>query len=455
MKESEQLYIISILFFVIGIYFFINAIKKITKKNKIELIDCFRLMYSFTYGAVPAYTFMREASGERNLYYFDYSPGGITNLFLLLFFSVFTYILLNFIYDKNRNISLKTNLEYKYYGVTQSGGKLVLLAGCISLAIGWASLFLWTKAYGSLNNFILEAVKIRSGRTDVANSLGFMKQFARVLLVSLYAIFSAYISMKPRGLKKAAYLLLLVLAGLGTFYFLLASDSRIVLAYTGLAIVVIILRHRKREKIGGYLILVFSILFAILVVTHISNSIISYFRYGTWRSIDGDFISGVFHEFSFNAAAQMKVLGLMGTDQLNLKFFDDFVNAITNWLPSRFVPFDIPENIWSYNTSLIKGQRIGGTLPTDFISCGIYEFGVPGIIIHPIMWGYIIAILDNYLDRNINSLHMDVYFAGFAGFIILQVSHNQFSSFVSSCFSLALYWAVAQFVGRMKKNHTA
>lgn len=70
------------------------------------------------------------------------------------------------------------------------------------------------------------------------------------------------------------------------------------------------------------------------------------------------------------------------------KDFDDLINAIVSWIPERFVPFEIPETVWRYNTNIYHTGG-SGTSPSALVSTGIYEIGLLGALIHPFIWDWL------------------------------------------------------------------
>ena len=190
---NQALWVISLLYGVMGILYAFIGIRRIVRRNEIEIFDFVRLMYAFVYGVIPCLIYGQESSGQRNLYFFDYSAEGIQNIAVMLCLSIVAYGLLNLAYfsvPKNQNGPMDDQVMRMDDKPLISRNLIIM--GLISLLIGGVSLFLWTKAYGSLSKFIENASMIRSGKGKVHNSFAFMKQFVRILPLSLYAFLSAY-----------------------------------------------------------------------------------------------------------------------------------------------------------------------------------------------------------------------------------------------------------------------
>lgn len=436
--------VLSGIYLILGIIYFIIAIHRIVQKNSIAIFDCMRLMYAFVFGIFPALLYWKESTGIRNLYYYDYSSSGLVSLFLLCLFSVIAYGCLNLAYFSIQ----KEPVLWVGHKEDAEDTRELLAAGVILLVLGLFSLLLWTRAYGSLNEFILNASTIRSGRGEY-NRFAFMKQFTRVLPFSLYAFISYYCKTELHGMRRLFVLIMIVTAAFGSYLYLLASDSRVTIAYTGIGIMLIIIRNRKSNDLKRYLFGCGILIVALLVLTMSADVITRYSRYGVWETSDVGFIDSLISEFRFTQSSEMMAMN-MANDGLKIKLFDDLINALTSWIPERFIPFTLPNTIWTYNTLNITGVTTRGTSPCDLIAASIYEIGLLGVVVFPFLWGAVCGFADKKIGKAANSLHSDVYFAGMATIFIGLVSHNQIYSFALSCFPVFLYYLVSKFVGKIK-----
>ena len=95
---NQVLWVISFLYGVMGVLYAFVGIRRIVRRNEIEIFDFVRLMYAFVYGVIPCLIYGQESSGQRNLYFFDYSTDGIQNIAVMLCLSVAAYGLLNLAY---------------------------------------------------------------------------------------------------------------------------------------------------------------------------------------------------------------------------------------------------------------------------------------------------------------------------------------------------------------------
>lgn len=447
-----SLLFLSILYGVASIVYLCDSFRSIVRSGEIRIIHCLKLMYAFVYGLLPMLIYYREYRGERNLAYYNYSGEGIFTLYFFMLFSIAGYAIICLIYAHfyyRKTAFLEQDSTYEMMQLNDQKFKYnnyVFICGLLTMAVGWIGLVLWTRAYGSISNFILNANAIRSGRGGVANSLAFMKQFAKVLPISLYALIASFIVRRPHGLKKIGHFLSIILSLIGTYLYLLASDSRVTIAFCGIGIILIIIRHRKGKNIRKYILLACLIAVLLLVATMSADMITNYARYHIWVTSENGFVDSIIDEFRFIGTTQAYVLDNLFSRNLKLKVLDDWINALTSWFPERFIPFSLPMTVWTYNTMNISGSTLGGTVPSDMLSTGIYHLNVIGLFVVPAIYGYFAAVADSKIRRYGNSVYTDPYYGVLVGLFIQCVSHNQLSTFVASMFPMFVYYLIGYFV---------
>lgn len=444
-----NLFVLSILYvFAFSVYFFVGT-RRVIKRNKIELLDCITLMYSLVYGLIPAITYYFESKGERNLLFYDYSSRGIGYLYLIFFFSVATFFAMQLIGWGIRRTRVIDSSDIDSQIVYQVD---LLKCGVIALIIGFVCLYLWTRAYGSLQNFIINAPRIRSGAGTIYNQFAFMKQFVKILLIALYAFVSALLRDSPKGLKRIGYWVLILVSGFGAYLYLLASDSRSSIVFSGVAVVLISVVH-KDGKISRRLVRIGIILGVILVMAMLGETFADYIRYGVWIGSSEDWIHRFINEFSYIVSSQGRSISCWMEQGIKYKAFDDWLNAGTSWIPERFLPFSLPATVWTYNTQLINSGLKYGTVPADPMATGIYKFGLCGAIIQPVFLSFIVAKFDNMLDKMRNRGDYDVYFGALAVTFIQCFRAYQMSSFMEMIFPIFLFFLIEKSANTVRRKH--
>ncbi len=449
---QAQLFLLAVLYAVAGACYLAGTLREILDTNELPLICCVRLMYAFVYGFLPFLIFWKEANGERNLAWYDYSADGIFHLYFMFFFSVLAYPLLLLFYRAVHGDGVARTDSFRAAREADlrcREDRHVLLCGVATLVIGLVSLLLWTRAYGSVYQFILNASSIRSGKSGVSNSLAFMKYLAKAVEIAAYALLAAFLVNRPRGWSRVLYLAVLALAVWATVLYLLASDGRTVIAMSAVAVIVLLLRHRRGERIGRYLAVAALAAAAALALTISADTFTRYFRTGVWQLRETGFLDSIINEFQFVYSAQGYAIHAALSGSLESKFLDDLLIAVTRWIPSRFLPISLPDTVWAYNTANIYGSSASGTSPTDLLSTGIYYFGLVGVVVWPAVFGAAVGLMQNLLDRD-NSYRVSPYYALLVGTCIHAVSHNQLSSFVLALFPAFLYYLVSRGVALLR-----
>lgn len=447
--ENTNLFLISILHLLFGGTVLIVTINGIVKCNKISVFDCIKLMYAMIYGFLQGLIYYYESLGERNLYYYDYSGQGIFNLYILLLFAVLIYlelILWHKCFVRN-NETIKPNelqLNKLVYIEKYGSAEDIYHIGIIMLAFGFLCIFLWTRAYGTIQNFILNADAIRSSRSTVHNRFAFLQHFASIVLVSFYALFASFLSYKPSGLRKIVWLIMLGLSAICVYIYLLCTDSRVTIAYIGIAICLLMIKNRKSNNIKRTLGIAGILICVVLLLTMTADTVTHFVRYGEWKSGSFDLAHSLITEFRFTVSSEMMAMNQWWKGTLHIKFFDDLLNALISWFPESWTPFVRPESVWTYNTMNISGTIKFGQSPSDIVGTSIYEFGVIGVVLYPFIFSVLLSTVENALNKTNKTVYSDVLYAAFAVRLINLTSHNQLSSFALGCFSIFLYYLIAK-----------
>ena len=431
-----------------GVIYLLLASKRILKQNGMRIFDYSKIWYAFVFGFLPMLIYFREYKGERNLFFTDYTKLEFGKMVLLLLFSLIVYACLNFGYGviKKKKYESVVNDDTRQENVSETEtGRLLFVTGLILLVIAWISLYLWTRAYGSITSFILNAAAIRSGKSNITNRLAFMKHFVRLMNVALYALLSGYLYEKPKSWKKLFYIVFLIAAVIGNYYYLLASDSRITIVYTCFSCLSIAMRHRKRKNLFQYVIVYVPAVLVIFAVTVYADSFLRYLRYGEWIAKRADFISLIIREFRFSVSSEMRALTAWFEGILKWQIGNDIINSLFCWIPDRFIPFSLPNTVWAYNTNIYASYS-SGTAPSNLLATGIYELGLIGIVLYPFLWGMILG----YIDRNIwsipNNRFREVYYGIFLNIAITQISSSELSAFALALFPAFVFYLISGFV---------
>ncbi len=431
-----HLNILALLYLAAGLVYLVGSLRSILEENHLRLIHGVRLMYAFIYGLLPFIIFIEESQGERNLAWYNYSTEGILYLYAMFAFSVLGYIAILFCYGLVRRGATEsksgTYAHILSVNQLQQDDNHLFLCGIFTLIISFLAMLLWTNAYGSIYNYILNAARIRSGY-GVSNPYAFMKYLVQVVKISMYALLAAFLASRARGRYNRIYGLCFLLSVAGTVTYLLTTDSRTTIAVSFIGVLVILLKYRKNSAISRYLLLAAIVVVAALFLTITADTFTRYFRKGIWSWSGSSITDSIITEFEFIYSAQAYVVNNLFTGTLELKFMDDALIAITKWIPDSILPFSLPDTVWAYNTANLS-LTTSGTYPTDLLSSGIYYLGLPGVVLWPASLGLSVGFVDLLLIRHQSSMYTDPYYALMMGIFVHSISHNQMSTMALSLF---------------------
>ena len=421
----------------------------IKRINELHLISFFRLMFAMMGGFFPGVVLLRMSRGVSTVNS-DFNLNYTVNLSFILIISIIEILVLNLFYAGTK----KTKAYYREY---QSPSDTCLtISLIIILLIGYASLILWTRAFGSIYGFIQSADAIRAGYSKIYNPFAFLEHFTKVFPTAVFLSLALLIKKDKPWQYKIFSFILFALSLCGTFIVMLCTDSR---GSIGTLIIVATLFYLIERNAEGSIAIgkAFRILFIIAVIGFIaivmSETVMDYVRFGTLSNSNSSFsiINSLETEFGFVIRTRTIALDHLGEKPFNTLFYNDIVGAIFSWIPSRFIPFKLPTDLWNYNTEILKSIHFYyGQSPTDFISASLYMFGIPGVIILPAVMGFALKKIDSSLNRPEHSTYLSVYFARFIYFCIWWVTHFSIRYTALALFGLFLPHLIVSFVKRVR-----
>lgn len=446
------LLILACLYALSSAIYIMREIHFIKTSQHLTLISIARLMYTFVYGLLPFLIYARMAFGVSEI---SLDRKNWASLFLWFLFSVIGYLCICAGYQLGQTHTgrfLKSRTKEKPVHTENT----VFLCAVIVLVVGWISLFLWTRAYGSIWTFIENANAIRAGYGDRYNPLAFFTHFAKTIQYALYAFWALFLH--TRSGRKLLYLPFLLIAFVGTVTYTLASDSRASIGFTLIACAFIYISKKVREDrraIGKNILKIALIGLAAYLCIVWSDPIMRYIRFGTEIDLkDFDLLTSIIGEFGFIPRTQQKALQVWYSGEMHYMIINDIINALTAWLPSRFIPFALPTGLWAYNTSLFP-STFSGTVPTDILSAGIYHVGILGICLLPFLYGRVLSFVEKKCRQRADEWYSDIVYYGIATIIINSISHFRIESLVLGAFPLFVFliiWQTCSAYGKRRNN---
>lgn len=421
---------------VLAISYLIIETRHTLRQKSFGMLSCARYMYAFIYGILPATICLQGESGRWTI---DFSATGQMQLFVILLLSLIGFAALSLGYKVAKPARVKKDQAMP----TQP----IILGATVILAIGWISFYLWTRAFGGISNFIQNADAVRANYSTVYNPLAFLEKVTRILQFAAF-IFVPYF-FQVKGVKKIPIGVMAVLAAAGGIGFILATDSRTNAGFFVLAIYFIMMEYRlkvrgvsiKRALVETGIIAVIAFLIVIL-----SEAVMEYIRFGTLMQTDtADSATTITNEFGFILQTQQHILKSWMNGGYQLQLGNDLVNALTAWIPSSFLPFKLPDTIWTYNTQLIAGG-VGGTIPTDMISASIYQIGILGPAIIPFLYGMAVKKIETKLERTQYNLFYSATKYAICLMVLHSIGYFQLYSFAQTAFYILASYIIVKFV---------
>lgn len=358
-------------------------------------------MYDLVYGMLPT-LLLWQICFKGNLASYinrmlDMSSTGILELFYHYIYALIGFAFMVLMYYskplyKIVCVGTERNKIKNVNGITME------LTAWISLLVGAVSLFLWSKAYGSIGALILQANRVRSGMGSVKNNLAFFKHPATVLLVVAYMFFEMTMQSEKKSIKKLVNLIGFIISAYLSYLFLMADDGRLtmLLFFMGFAW---IQSSKKIIKSVPRMCLKLMVILAVAVVFILQLDNITYFiRFNIWPSeqTTNNLMYSMVKELIYLPIGGQTSINAVWNGKISLTAVDDLITGLFTWFPTQFKPQGF-NDVWNINTFLIYGnldRRLHGQVPCGIITQGYYDLRIAGVIILCSFAGVIIKKFD-------------------------------------------------------------
>lgn len=380
----------------IGIYVYI-AIFHLYKVRKMDGLFIFQMMYALIYGLVPlmdSSILLFDISGYENIWNaIDISDEGIENLIIIYLLALVGFAVSFLGYygsfgKKRREISSECKSFEKFENASR-------ITGWICLFISFASLFLWSKAYGSIFVLILNAAAVRGGRSPVSNSLAFFKHPTKMILFCAFLFYVLW--RKSTGRNRLEYFVGFFISCMGSYLYLMANDGKTTILTFLLGFIWMIYLEREIYNIPRFIAVTGLIGIIVVWMALRLDNVTAFIRHGIWNSVDRNILS-VIKEFQYTVRSGQMALVARWNQHLGFTFFSDLLSGLNAWLPSK-IKIGNADTIWEINTKLLYGSTSNGTSPSSLIATAYYDMGFLGILIYPFFIGKIVSVIDRYVKN--------------------------------------------------------
>lgn len=418
------MFILAIIYFLVGLFYVLREIEFISKTKKFYMVSVFRVMYAFIYGFFPAIFLYRIYNGTTSLSLIVDEQEYVINLSFILLISIIEYVIFNLFYKATK----ESKFHSKEFPTISNNAQKIALT--IMIFFGIISLLLWTRAFGSIWNFIVNADAVRANYSDIYNPFAFMEHFTKVFIVIFFVSISLFMHEKRENKGRIYTFLLMLVSLFFSLVVMMCTDSRGTIA----TLIVVVALYYFNERIANsgldvkkaiwrIVIIVFIAFIAIIMSEGVMKGIRGS-ETNTAETEDSGIIQSIEGEFGYALQSQVAVVNEMYEKPMQYMIVNDVVGALFAWLPSRFIPFELPIDIWDYNTEILNTyQHSMGQSPTDFVTTSLYMFGWTGIIILPALFGVFLKKLDTLLRRTTYSPYLMALYARFMYYSMWWVSH--------------------------------
>ncbi|PIC90899.1 hypothetical protein CSV71_02255 [Sporosarcina sp. P21c] len=405
----------------LAIFIVINEITRKKSNKNIEILTFINIIFFICFSLVPFLVYFyfenlhiwTQKNDINEIYYF-----------MAVFYALISYIAIIFAY--------KTALKFKYkkLNLVESGKKNFHFSLIVTL-VGWVFLVIFIQGVGGISNFFTTNTLYRGGNIEVS-PVAFSRNLALFIpvgsFIMFYNVLSSYSKYKYRN-----WFLLIVnfLVSLAIFYNRSGRLSLIIYIVTFF----IIYSLFKKRNIYIYLVFLSP---AILWFISFGKSMFNYFFIGNFNVNNKSFdIESILSEFTFPFFTLANAIKFPFFQE-EPRLFIDFLYGVANLLPSAFIPIQIPKTVTMLNTESFG--NISG-IPIDLVSLGFHSFGIAGIMIISLAFGFASGYTQKkLLDSNVKIII--VFYAQFIFFFALRVSYAEPTNFLKSNFSFLIVFVV-------------
>ncbi|RHM62809.1 MULTISPECIES: hypothetical protein [Coprobacillaceae] len=413
--------ILFLIFFLLIVSF---EIVNIINSNEIKCINLIRIIYAFCYGFIPLIVYINKS----DIYKID------SNSFLFFLFSIIGYLFLNigYLFKSSKKIKIKK-------------GHSIFLTANVCLIIVVIMILIWTKPYGGVIKALDYANIIRMGISKINNPYSFLLRFFSLSLFCSYLYFIELLKKEKK--YKYIKLMLFFFSIMISIYTMLINDSRIMIGFYLMTLMLISIFDKKKEGVPLKIIVrrvaIYS--FFILVIVINADYLYKIVKGVAFEVESTSFIEKVSSEFSFIIEASKNSMNYVFASN-KLRIIDDVFSIPFAVLPSSIIknPF---VSVWNFNSSIAGGY---GQSPTDIISTSLYELSFVGPVIVPFFYGMFIKIIDN-ISRSKNEInYQDVIFIILMIFAAKFIIYFEYYNAIANLFFLFIGHIIFKLINSKK-----
>jgi hypothetical protein len=414
--------------------------------RRLDFRSMARLVFALFYGLGSASIHLCNALGLQSFWasYINYSTQQHGLIFLLCLlawiqFEIGWWIASKFLpsFPSTPSIfwpntySLNTTQQHEDARELIFSGLTILIIGCIVYLI-------YAHGYGGLGALVFLSDAIRSGMPPIGNPLSFLQRLGGLVIFGTFLLYASIPLVRSR--LRFLVVIAFVCGFLASVYVLLTWAGRLALATLILSFPIAQLLQKFSWKSAIRLSLPLFAAMGILILgdqafhfAQTPSKALASSRTALTYPAPAPYIA---REFGFPQVSIVTCLDAQAEGLVEKQWFRD---ALTFWIhlfPDRVLN-DAPDSISQFNTQIIDSTLIGG-IPTDLVSYGLYNLGIPGVWIVGLLFG-LMAYLAHWLMLRLVRVPIRAIFYVVVGMTVARsVAYADPVHFAMSSFYLAL-----------------
>lgn len=439
-----HLAIIVLFYIVFAMTTLIGEIKEIKRVKTLKITTLCKLMYILLICIMPTIIYIGYLVENNDTYSIKYEDKYIWTFWMNLFLTIIAYVMFGF----------GTKIKQKKYEYKKNkGNEKIELVIIIYTIISCISLWKWASGFGGINALIEKANSIRAGFV-VSSGEAFFKHLVPLAMLSSFLSF--YKIFIEKSQKKSIKLLhsLMFIVSLGiSLIFILANDGRMLAGIYILIFFLLILKKQyENNKInfGKMSVKIAIIGFLTIIVILNSDSIFKRIK-GDNNYIEknnNDFFQTISSEFSFIITGNQNALIFLNENEHQYMLKNDIINGLFAWFPTKLKPLTYID-VWDYNTMLIN-SKIHGQSPTTIVAQSIYDLGLLGIILIPMLYGYVVKKIQNYIESYEENVFFNTLYIILGFYLAKGVAYFSLYNIMMNIFFIVVGWIIYFLMYKMK-----
>jgi oligosaccharide repeat unit polymerase len=403
------------------------------KSKKVDILMGVNILYFICFTIVP----ILVQFSLINLEHVSFNNYTDTEFFYGSIYTFIGYILIimsYYLFKKKYPLN-KFSREEKIKGKKQ----YIILGSLISI-FGLFCTALYTYSLGGISN-VLESGTLYRSTADGGSSFAFVRNLALFTLTGSFIFFGFIISEKNKKYK-FVFITIFILLFMTSLYLLFNRAGRLgLVSYlmmfpAGLAVF--------KNKIHLRTLL-FGSLFAIFFILQ-GKRIFNYFVLSDFELKEkSNVFQSVIAEFAFPYINISKAVNIPFVHELP-RYFIDLPIGLINLLPNRLLGIESFKTITQYNSEYHNGQ-----IPVDIITLGYFSFGLAGIMIICVVFGYLIRRFEYFFSGNMNIIIV-MFYVQWIEFLSFRVMYADFTNVIKGNIDLIISTIGFIFVYRRINN---